>query len=108
MSKVEVRVFSQGSSHRLELYHEGVHIGEYERSRAKEESGDLVAGQPHHLQDASDLLLDACKRTANGKIAVRCTEDRQKEIRTYQDGQPDPGHGGTVLALIPRPYWRKQ
>ena len=91
----------------MELYHEGVHIGEYERSRAKEESGDLAA-KVKEAEGASDLLLDACKRTANGKIAVRCTEDRQKEIRTYQDGQPDPGHGGTVLALIPRPYWRKQ
>jgi hypothetical protein len=107
VAKVEVRVFPQGSGYRLELYHEGVHIGEYERSRAKEESGDLAA-KVKEAEGASDLLLDACKRTANGKIAVRCTEDRQKEIRTYQDGQPDPGHGGTVLALIPRPYWRKQ
>jgi hypothetical protein len=107
VDKVEVRVFPQGSGYRLELYHEGVHIGEYERSRAKEESGDLAA-KVKEAEGASDLLLDACKRTANGKIAVRCTEDRQKEIRTYQDGQPDPGHGGTVLALIPRPYWRKQ
>ena len=107
MDKVEVRVFLQGSGYRLELYHEGVHIGEYERSRAKEESGDLAA-KVKEAEGASDLLLEACKRTANGKIAVRCTEDRQKEIRTYQDGQPDPGHGGTVLALIPRPYWRKQ
>jgi hypothetical protein len=107
VDKVEVRVFPQGSGYRLELYHEGVHIGEYERSRAKEESGDLAA-KVKEAEGASDLLLDACKATANGKIAVRCTEDRQKEIRTYQDGQPDPGHGGTVLALIPRPYWRKQ
>ena len=107
MDKVEVRVFPQGSGYRLELYQEGVHIGEYERSRAKEESGDLAA-KVKEAEGASDLLLDACKRTANGKIAVRCTEDRQKEIRTYQDGQPDPGHGGTVLALIPRPHWRKQ
>ena len=102
-----MRVFPQGSGYRLELYHEGVHIGEYERSRASEESGDLAA-KVKEAEGASDLLLDACQRTANGKIAVRCTEDRQKEIRTYQDGQPDPGHGGTVLALIPRSYWRKQ
>jgi hypothetical protein len=107
VDKVEVRVFPQGSGYRLELYHAGVHIGEYERSRAKEESGDLAA-KVKEAEGASDLLLDACKRTANGKIAVRCTEDRQKEIRTYQDGQRDPGHGGTVLALIPRRYWRKQ
>jgi len=94
VDKVEVRVFPQGRGYRLELYHEGVHIGEYERSRAKEESGDLAA-KVKEAEGASDLLLDACKRTANGKIAVRCTEDRQKEIRTYQDGQPDPGHGET-------------
>lgn len=106
MTKVKVRASPKNGGHRLDLYHEGVHIGEYERSRAKEESGDLAA-KVREAEGVSELLLDACKRTANGKIAVRCTEDRQKEIRTYQEGQKDPGFGGTVLALIPRPYWRK-
>lgn len=107
MARVEVHEVPHGSGYRLELYHEGVHIGEYERSQAKEESGDLAA-KVKEAEGASELLLDACKRTANGKIAVRCTENREKEIRTYQDGQTDPGRGGTVLALIPRPYWRRQ
>jgi len=84
------------------------HIGEYERSWASEESGDLAA-KIKEAEGASDLLLDACKRTANGKIAVRWNETaRQKEIRTYLENQPnDPGRGGTVLAAIPREFWRK-
>lgn len=107
MAKVEVRVVPQGRSYRLELYHEGVHMGEYERSWADEDSGDLAA-KVKEAEGASDLLLYACKRTANGKIAVRWNgAARQKEIRTYQEDQLDPGRGGTVIALIPRPFWRK-
>ncbi len=108
MAKVDVRVVPQGRGFSLELYHEGVHIGEYERSWASEESGDLAA-KVREAEGASDLLLDACKRTANGKIAVRWNGNaRQKEIRTYQENQPkNPGLGGTVLALIPKAYWRK-
>src|SRR5215216_2513827 len=59
---------------------------------------------------ASDLLLDARKRTANGKITVRGnkTSPKRKEIRTCQEDQADdPGLGGTVLAEIPRKIWRK-
>ncbi len=107
MAKVEVRVAPQSRGYRLELYHEGVHIGEYERSWADEDSGDLAA-KVNEAEGASDLLLDAGKRAANGKITVRWNgTERQKEIRTYQEGQADPGLGGTVLALIPRPFWRK-
>ena len=43
MNRVEVRVVPQGRGYRPDLYLEGVFIGEYERSRAAEESGDLVA-----------------------------------------------------------------
>ena len=32
VSKVEVHSVQQGRGYLLELYHEGVHIGEYERS----------------------------------------------------------------------------
>ena len=63
--------------------------------------------QCRNLRDLPPLIT-ACNRTANGKIAVRWNgATREKEIRTYQDGQPDPGLGGTVLALIPRSFWRK-
>ena len=108
MSKVAVHVVPQGRGYRLELHYEDAHIGEYERSWADKESGDLVA-KVKEAGGASDLLLDACKRTANGKIAVRWNgAAMQKEIRTYQENQPDdPGQGGTVISLIPRPYWRK-
>ncbi len=108
MANVEVRVVPQDHGYSLELYHEGVHIGEYERSRAAEESGDREA-KVKEAEGASDILLDAYRRHG-GKIAVRwngATRPRQKEIRTYQEGQKDPGLGGTVLALIPRPFWRK-
>jgi hypothetical protein len=106
MAKVEVRLVPQGRGYRLELYHEDAHIGEYEQSWASEESGDLAA-KVKEAEGASDLLLDAHRRHG-GKIAVRWNgKTRQKEIRTYQENQADPGRGGTVLALIPRPYWRK-
>ena len=106
MAKVEVCVVPQGRGYRLELYHEGVHIGEYERSWASEDSGERAA-KVKEADAASDLLLDAYRRHG-GKIAVRWNSTpRQKEIRTYQENQIDPGQGGTVLALIPRPYWRK-
>ena len=106
MSKVEVHAVQQGRGYRLELYHEGVHIGEYERSRAAEESGDLAA-KVREAEGASDLLLDAFRRHG-GKIAVRWNgAARQKEIRTYEENQADPGRGGTVLSLMPRRYWRK-
>jgi hypothetical protein len=53
------------------------------------------------------LLLDAYRRY--GKIAVRWnSSDRTKEIRTFQEGAADPGHGGTVVGLIPRTYWTKR
>lgn len=107
MAKVEVCVVPQGHGYRLELYHEGVHIGEYERSWAAEESGDLAA-KVKEAEGASDLLLHACKHIANGKIAVRWNgATREKEIRIYREGQPDPGLGGTVIDLIPRSFWRK-
>lgn len=106
VSKVEVRRFPQGRGYRLELYHEGTHIGEYERSMVDDESGDRDA-KVKEAEGASDLLLDAYRRHG-GKITVRWNgTPRRKEIRTYQEGQVDPGRGGTVLGLIPRPYWRK-
>jgi hypothetical protein len=107
VSKVTVHVVPHGRGYRLELYHEGVHIGEYEQSWASEEDREAKVRE---AERASDLLLDTHRRHG-GKIAVRWngkTRPRQKEIRTYQEDQPyDPGQGGTVLAMIPRRIWRK-
>jgi hypothetical protein len=107
VAKVEVRVVQQGRGYRLDLYHEGVYIGEYERSWAAEESGDLAA-KVGEAEGASDLLIEASKRTDNGKITVRWNgQTREKEIRTYAEGRNDPGRGEPAIALIPKPYWRK-
>ena len=97
MTKVEVSAVPQDRSYRLDLYHEGVHIGEYERSWASEESGDLVA----KVKEASDLPLDACKRSANGKVAVGFNKPAyRKEIWEYQEDQPAQESG----AGWPRPH----
>ena len=90
MTKVEVRVVPIGRGYRLELYHGGVHMGEYERSFAGAQSGDLEA-KVAEAEGASDLLLEARERSANGKVAVRwngATRPRRKEIRTYRENQP--------------------
>jgi hypothetical protein len=106
VAKVKVHVVPQSRGYRLKLYHEGVHVGEYEQSWASEESGDRDA-KVREAEGASDLLLDAYRRHG-GKIAVRFNKPAyRKEIRTYQENRKDPGRGGTVLALIPRQYWRK-
>ena len=107
MAKVEVRVVQQGRGYRLDLYHEGVYIGEYERNWAAEESGDLAA-KVREAEGASGLLIEASKRTANGKITVRWNgQSRQKEIRTYAEGRADPGRGEPAIARIPKRFWRK-
>jgi hypothetical protein len=100
-------VVQEGRGYRLDLYHEGVNIGEYERSWAAEESGDLAA-KVREAEGASDLLIEASERTTNAKIAVRWNgETRQKEIRTYAEGRNDPGRGEPAIALIPKWLWRK-
>ena len=107
VAKVEVRVVPQRRGYRLDLYNEGVNIGEYERSWAAEESGDLAA-KVGEAEGASDLLIGASRRTANGKVTVRWNgETRQKEIRTYAEGRNDPGRGEPAIALIPKRFWRK-
>ena len=61
MAKVEVRVVKQGRGYRLDLSNEGLNIGEYERSWAAEESGDLAA-KVREAEGASDLLIEASER----------------------------------------------
>ena len=97
----------QGRGYRLDLFNEGVNIGEYERSWASEESGDLAA-KVSEAEGASDLLIETSKSTTNGKVAVRWNgETRQKEIRTYAEGRNDPGRGEPAIAPIPERFWRK-
>jgi hypothetical protein len=107
VTRVEVRVVPQGRGYRLDLFSEGVYIGEYERSWAAEESGDLKA-KVREAEGASDLLIEASERTANGKVTVRWNgETREKEIRTYAEGRNDPGRGEPAIARIPKRFWRK-
>jgi hypothetical protein len=107
VAKVEVRVVPQGRGYRLDLYHEGVNIGEYERSWAAEESGDLAA-KVGEAERSSDFLIEASERTTNGKVTVRWNgETREKEIRTYAEGRSDPGRGERAIATIPKRFWRK-
>ena len=97
----------QGRGYRLDLFNEGVNIGEYERSWAAEESGDLAA-KVGKAERASDLLIEASERTTNGKVTVRWNgETREKEIRTYTEGRSDPGRGERAIATIPKRFWRK-
>jgi hypothetical protein len=107
VAKVKVCVVPQGRGYRLDLCHEGVNIGEYERSWASEESGDLAA-KVREAEGASGLLIEASERTTNGKITVRWNgETREKEIRTYAEGRSDPGRGERAIATIPKRFWRK-
>lgn len=96
---LEVRVSSEGGRNRLEMFHEGTHVGEYERSIDRH-----VDAKREEAEGAADLLLAAYRR--HGKIAVRWNgATRRKEIRSYREGRTDPGQGGTVLGWIPRAFW---
>ena len=102
VAEVEVRVVPEGRGYRLDLYDEGAYIGEYEWSFSSEEGGDLDANVREAV-GASDLLLEACKRTTNGKITVRWNYTTgEKEIRAYREDQADPGLGAEVLDRIPK------
>ena len=91
MAKVEVREVPYRGGYILELYHEAALIGEYERGFASEESGDLAA-KVGESEGASELLIEASRRTSNGKIAVRWNgAARGKEIRTYREVRDNPG-----------------
>ncbi len=105
MTKVEVCASPKNSGHRLDLYHQGVHIGQYEWSSDKHKDAKVK-----EAEGATELLLDAYRRHG-GKIAVRwnpkegLARHMRKEIRTYQEGQKNPGRGGTVLGVIPPEFW---
>jgi hypothetical protein len=102
VAEVEVRVVPQGRSYRLDLYHEGTYIGEYEWSISSEEGGDLDANVSEAV-GASDLLIEASKRSQSGKVAVRRNYTTgEKEIRWYREDQADPGLGAELLDRIPK------
>jgi hypothetical protein len=109
VAEVEVRVVPQGRGYRLDLYHEGAYIGEYEWSFSSEEGGDLDANVREAVR-ASDLLLEASARSQSGRVAVRRNyATGEKEIRAYREDQADPGLGAELLARIPKkPYPRKR
>jgi hypothetical protein len=107
VSKVEVRLVPHGSGYRLDLYYEGMHIGEYERSMVTGNSSDRDA-KVREAEGASDLLVNAYER--HGKITLRwngATRPKRKEIRAYLEDQPDLGLGADVFDTIPRRFWRK-
>jgi hypothetical protein len=99
MGEIEIRVILEGSRNRLEMYLDGAHIGEYERSADRHVDSKL-----EEAQRATRLLKDAYR--SHGKIAVRWnSSEKTKEIRTYQEGTTDPGRRGTVVGRISRAYW---
>jgi hypothetical protein len=72
LTLLELRVKADGDRNRLEIYHEGTHIGDYERSIDKH-----VDAKREEAEGAVHLLLDAYRRY--GKIAVRWnSSDRTK------------------------------
>jgi hypothetical protein len=102
MAKNEVHVFPQGSDNRLELYHEGTHIGEYERSKDKH-----VDAKIEEAEGATELLLNAYRRHA-GKITVRFSGEKGVAFHERKQIRPYPGKPGKVLDVIPREYWTKR
>lgn len=102
MKALEIRAEPEAGRNRLKIYHEGAHIGDYERSIDAH-----VEAKREEAEAAAHLLLDAYERY--GKIAVRWNgSNRIKEIRTYQEGASDPGRGGAVVGLIPKAYWTER
>jgi hypothetical protein len=64
---VQVHPVWDGHGYRLHLFHRGRYIGEYEASRAAEESGDRETKIQEAI-GASELLLDACSRSSTCMI----------------------------------------
>jgi hypothetical protein len=81
----------------LELYHRDTHIGDYERSIESE-----IPRKLREIERSADFLLSTYAE--HGKFVVRWN-GRDKEIRKYRAGSPDPGWQAQPLGLIPRRYW---
>ncbi len=98
MAELEIRRRPAGSElYHLEIYHGDTHIGDYERSIDSE-----IPRKLREIDRSADFLLSTYTRY--GKFVVRWN-GRDKELRKYRDGSPDPGRGAQVLGLIPRRYW---
>ena len=80
-------------------------MGEYEQSIDKH-----VDAKIEEIGKAEDELLE--KYQQHGKIAVVWTtgppQPERKQIRTYQEGQPNPGQGGTVIGHVSQEHWTKR
>ncbi len=98
MSELDVgRRPAGGELYHLEIYHAGANIGDYERSKESE-----IPRKLREIGRSAGCLLST--HAEHGKFVVRWN-GRDKEIRKYRDGAPDPGRQAQPLALIPRRYW---
>src|SRR4051812_1435595 len=74
--------------HRLPLYYDNEHIGEYERTQYSANDPSLQE-KIREAYRAAPLIFKCARTQKNGKVAVRFTEDtRRKEIRAYDDNNP--------------------
>ena len=80
MTKVEVRASPKNGGHRLDLYHDGVHIGEYEWSSDKHKDAKVK-----EAEGATELLLDAYRRQDSGEV------ERQSGLAHAEGDQDIPG-----------------
>jgi hypothetical protein len=98
-AELEVRIVpGSGFRSRLKIYHEGIHIGDYEES--EEQNIERKEGE---IERSADFLLDTYAKY--GKFVVRWNGS-DKEIRKYQEGTANPGRPVVPLGVvIPRRYW---
>lgn len=87
---------------RLEIFYDGEHIGEYERTHYSKRAPRLQ-DKKREVYRATPLLVAHARTQKNGKVAVRFTEGtRRKEIRAYDDNNPsNPGLGPTLVGPNP-------
>jgi hypothetical protein len=81
----------------MHLFHNGIHIGDYERSSVAHEDR-----KRREIQRSADYLIDTYRQY--GKIVVRWNHPK-KEIRRYREGSSDPGRGAQPLSMLPGRYW---
>jgi hypothetical protein len=84
----------------MHIYHDGTHIGDYEKSSPAHEERKRT-----EIQRSARFLVDHYKQ--HGKFVVRWNgHDRTKEVRKYQEGAADPGRETSRLDVIPEKYWK--
>ena len=99
MPKLGVRIRPAGPDlFHLEIYHGDTHIGDYERTKESE-----IPRKLGEIKSSAPFLSNAYAK--HGKFVVRWN-GRDKEIRRYRDGQPDPGRQAQPIDTIPRTLWR--